>query len=83
MGSKKLALRVLTVGCMPLSRDVLAAVEELAHVVGAVNLHPELSIGKCNYDVLAEFADRRPQDIFWTRDINDSKTRDWMAGREP
>jgi methionyl-tRNA formyltransferase len=51
-------------------------------VVGVVALHPSLAFGKSNYDMLADFSCRRPDDYLWTHDINDEETYAWLSQRK-
>lgn len=84
MGSHvKLKLRVLVVGCTPLARRAIDIVEGMAELVGVVNLDTASGAAKVRYDTFSDFVRRRPDDIFWTADVNNEQTRAWMAGRVP
>ena len=83
MNMDKIGLKILVVGCTPLARKTVDLVEEVAELVGVVNLHPELGAAKSNYDVLGDFIKRRPADMHWTRDINGVETISWIADRKP
>lgn len=76
-------INVLVIGCTPLARKVVSLVESISNLVGVVNLHPEIGLGKSNYDYLADFTSRRKQDVHWTKDINSDETISWMKDRNP
>lgn len=76
-------LRVLVIGCTPLARHAATVVEEVATLVGVVNLHPRVGAAKSRYDAMGEFQTRRPDDLHWTEDINGVETRNWMTARQP
>ena len=76
-------ISTLVVGCTPLARKVTALLEEISNLVGVVNLHPEKGLSKSNYDYMADFVSKRPDDVFWTKDINDEETINWMLDRQP
>ena len=78
-------LRVLVIGCTPLAEKIVAticAIEETC-LVGVVDLDPVMGLMKANYCQLVEFARERPEDIFYTKNINDDETCDWIRGRQP
>jgi methionyl-tRNA formyltransferase len=79
----KLPLRVLVIGCTPLARRTFDIVEEIAELVGVVNLDPLSGAGKSRYDSFSDFAHRRPNDLYLTKDINDDATYAWMTDRKP
>ena len=62
---------------------MLAVAEELGNVVGVVALHPSLAAGKANYDMLADFRNRRRDSYLWTKDINDTLTFNWLVSQSP
>ncbi len=69
-------LRVLVIGCTPMAEKTVAticAIEE-TRLVGVVDLDPVMGLMKANYCQLVEFARERPEDIFYTRNINDDET---------
>jgi methionyl-tRNA formyltransferase len=76
-------LKTLVVGCTPLARKVVRLLEDSTDLVGVVNLHPEVAMGKSNYDSISDFAKRRSCDVHWTKDINDEATKVWMTNRAP
>ena len=41
-------INVLVIGCTPLARKVVSLVENISNLVGVVNLHPEIGLGKSN-----------------------------------
>ncbi len=61
----------------------MGVIEEIANVAGVVNLSPQAGAAKSNYDPLAAFAARRPEDIHYTADINSLATAAWIWARNP
>jgi len=76
-------LRTLVVGCTPLARKVVSLLDEISDLVGVVNLKPSLGTTKSNYDCMAEFYKENPYNVFWTDNINNKKTVDWISRRNP
>ena len=75
-------MRVIIIGCTPLAKKVINLVENIATIVGVVNLHPSLGVMKSNYDTLSDFNSRRPKDFLMTKDINDDDTWKWIKKRK-
>ena len=71
-------LKVLIIGCTPLARKVIKCVDEGFNLVGVVNLHPDLGLSKSNYDPLTDICNP-----FFTRDINDKQTEEWIRSHDP
>lgn len=71
-------LKTLVIGCTPLARKVVNLLKEISDLVGVVNLHPEKGLSKSNYDSLTDICDP-----FWTRDINDKETEEWIRSKNP
>ena len=63
------------------TRKVAILLNNISSLTGIVNLHPELGVEKSNYDIMSEL--NRKVDIFWTRDINDKETVDWIKSKSP
>jgi len=74
-------MKTLVIGCTPLARKVAILLNKISSLTGIVNLHPELGVEKSNYDIMSEL--NRKVDIFWTRDINDKETVDWIKNKSP
>ena len=72
-------LKTLVIGCTPLARKVAELTQRLTNSVGIVNLDPSSGSGKCNYDAMFDFED----EVFYTKDINDKKTIQWIKSRNP
>jgi methionyl-tRNA formyltransferase len=71
-------LKTLVVGCTPLARKVVNLLKKTTNLVGVVNLSPTVASNKSNYDSLSDVCDP-----FWTTDINDKETEDWIAKQRP
>ena len=76
-------IKTLVVGCTPLARKVVDLLEKITDFRGVINLNPEIGIAKSNYDYMSDFFSRRPDDVFWTKNINDIETVSWIKGRQP
>tara|TARA_A100001015_G_scaffold270929_1_gene324021 strand:+ start:1657 stop:2613 length:957 start_codon:yes stop_codon:yes gene_type:complete len=71
-------LKTLVIGCTPLARKVTNLLKQISNLVGVVNLHPEKGLSKSNYDPLTDICEP-----FWTKDINDKETEEWIRSRDP
>lgn len=78
-------LRVISIGTTPMTRKINNLLERMDCVVfaGVVNLNPEKFAGRSNFEPMFDFRAKRPTDIFYTEDINDKQTVDWVKDRNP
>jgi len=76
-------LRTLVIGCTPLARKVVSLLDDISDLIGVVNLTPSKGALKSNYDCMSSFAKENSYNIFWTEDINNRKTLDWIKQRKP
>ena len=74
-------LRTLVVGCTPLARKVANLLGTISDLVGVVNLHPSEGANKSNYDSLSGL--QSSPEIFWTKNINDDSTIEWIRSKKP
>ncbi|MFZ6031798.1 MAG: methionyl-tRNA formyltransferase [Melioribacter sp.] len=78
-------LRVISIGTTPMTRKVNNLLErmECVELIGVVNMIPERFYSRSNFDPLFDFKSRRPSDIYYTDDINNKDTIEWIRNRKP
>lgn len=78
-------LRVVSIGTTPMTEKINVLLESMQEVelAGVVNLKPEKFFNRSNFAPMFDFKLRRPDDIIYIDNINDSQSIEWIRNREP
>lgn len=80
--------KVLFIACTPVARYMMTEIMTnpdlaQAEICGVVNLGPESTAGKANYDSYYDLAQRFALPLHYCVNVNDPETMDWIRARQP
>jgi methionyl-tRNA formyltransferase len=78
-------LKIILIGCNPLTRKGLEAISGLdcCYLCGLITLPVAGASGKANYDPMPEFVAAYPDAVLFTKDVNSRETHEWIKERGP